>query len=372
MADACAIRTATLVTSHVWESGRRAGFHWIADSLLRRGWKVNFVTGYSGYDYLKSDYRKCLVKSIGRNRPLEKTERLSLLANWPILRPIGFRLPLLNRITYPAAMLYRYAASRDLKKMVSESELIVMESTYEIMFTPELRKCAPHARFVYRVSDDLATRNTHPAAIAAEQNALKVFNLISLPGPVFLERFGNEPTASVQLHGIPTNLYLNNHYSPYRKNSTNAIFSGNNLLDQSVLLALSSKFSDVIFHIIGPFKDLVKAENVVYYGEMRYEDSIPFVVNADIGLNILEIPGFEESNKMQQYRFCRLPVVVNGLEYEVREDRYFYRNGDPESAILAFESALNRGMDIDLSHRIRSWDDLVSELIGESVGEQGR
>lgn len=365
MTTAPKIQTATLVTSHVWQSSRRAGFHWIADSLLRRGWHVNFVTGYSMYDHLKSDYRKNFIGMNLRNRPVTHSEKLTLLVNWPILRPAGLPSELLNQITYPAASLYRFAASRALKKMVAESTLVVMESTYEIMIAAALRKCAPQARFVYRVSDDLATRNTHPAAIDAEIAALHLFDLVSLPGPVLLPRFGHYHGTKVQLHGIPTRLYARDLANPYERGGTNAIFSGNNLLDQNVLARLAAQFPQVHFHIIGPFERKTTQDNVTYYGEVPYERTIPFVVHADIGLNILTVAGFEESNKMQQYRFCGLPVVVNGERSQIVGDRHFYKNGDAQEAIAAFEAALQCGKDPKRGEQVRSWDNLVDDLLGD-------
>ena len=39
------MKRAVLVTGHYWESRRKAGFHWIADALLRDGWEVLFKKG---------------------------------------------------------------------------------------------------------------------------------------------------------------------------------------------------------------------------------------------------------------------------------------------------------------------------------------
>lgn len=354
----------TLITSHVWGSERRAGFHWIADAFLRQGWNVNFVTGYSKFDQVKGGYRKRFINYSKINTPINESQSLVSLINCPWWRPTGLRSNLLSRLTYNPFLRYKTESCEALKEMVASSSLVIMESTYEIMFAEHLRNLAPSARFVYRVSDDLAMRNTHPVGLDEEMKALPLFDLVSLPNKEMCERFPPLSNIREQKHGIPVHLYDQSLRNPYSTSGCNAIFTGNNILDETAILLLAERFADYQFHIIGPFEKNIKSENIIYYGEMKYEDTIPFVKHADIGLNTLTVPGFEESNKMQQYRYCGLPSVVNGTRHRQDFDRFYYKTGDQASLLAAFNGARNFSINIDLRHMVRSWDELAHDLIG--------
>lgn len=332
---------------------------------MRRGWHVNFVTGYSVFDHLKGGYRKQFVDISARNKPVRAGEGLTTFVNMPWMRPTGLRYDVLNNASRSAFKLYRNAFSAALREMISKSQLVLMESTYEIMFTPHLRELAKGARFVYRVSDDMAMRNTHPVALDDELRALPLFDLVSLPNLKMCNRFPRANNIAEHKHGIPTHLYDKCSPSPYETGSKNAIFSGNNILDQNAIRVLSGNFPEYTFHIIGPFDPQVSASNVIYHGEKPYLQTIPFVQHAQIGLNTLTVPGFEESNKMQQYRYCGLPAVVNGSEFSSEKDRFFYKTGDAKSLVHAFKAAMNSAPDPGLRATVRSWDDLVSDLLGE-------
>lgn len=359
--------TATIFTSHVWNSDRRAGFHWIADGFMRRGWHVNFVTGYSLFDhFVVGGYRKVFVDMSVRNKVVEASENLTTFINTPWMRPTGLRSNALNAASYNPFKLYRHAFPEAVKEMVASSRLILMESTYEIMFAPRLRTLNNNARFVYRVSDDMAARNTHPIGLADELRALPLFDLVSLPNAEMCKRFPRGPSVVEHKHGIPTQLYDQESLSPFETNSRNAVFTGNNILDQNAIRVLAERFPDYVFHVVGPFHPEVSANNVLYYGEMPYLQTIPFVQHAQIGLNTLTVPGFEESNKMQQYRYCGLPAVVNGTLVHAEKDRFFYKTGDADSLVEAFNAAMNYNPDPTLRATVRSWDDLVSDLLGEA------
>ena len=95
---------------------------------------------------------------------------------------------------------------------------------------------------------------------------------------------------------------------------------------------------------------------------------IPYLQHADIGLQTLvERPGaecFADSLKMQQYTYCRLPIVAPQFLQSNRTHVYCYTPDSDESIREAFRAALRHDRSqIDVSG-ILSWDDLAKQLLG--------
>ena len=65
--------------------------------------------------------------------------------------------------------------------------------------------------------------------------------------------------------------------------------------------------------IIGPFRNLPTAHNIVAHGEMRMEDTVGYIKFADIGLDTIvwrpHSGVLSDSLKLRQYTYCRLPIV---------------------------------------------------------------
>lgn len=360
-----------LISSHDIRSKRRAGFHWLADAFQRMGWQVTFVTvGFSQLSKLRRDHRFELTRRDERNRPIELAPGLTSYVWFALFHPLN-RLPAVaNILLGPLFRGYGRLPLPGLEPLVAGADLLVFESTSGLMLVDRFRAWNPSARFVYRASDDLRTMRAHPVVITAEVAALPQFALISAPSAYILRVFADQPNARLQHHGLDTAAFDGEMPSPYANvDRTHAVFVGNAYLDTGFLEIAAHQKPNWEFHVIGALGPLPDAPNVIGHGELPFAETVPFVRHADVGLSTLAYrPGaesFTDSLKIQQYTYCRLPIVVPDFMASSRPNVLAYRPGDPASVRAALEAAkaFDRSS-IDRS-QVGSWDDLAKKLAGD-------
>ena len=187
-----------------------------------------------------------------------------------------------------------------------------------------------------------------------------------------LEKFPLLPQVRVQRHGIDTAALDAPAPSPYDKSwEANCVFVGANRLDRDAVARAAGLFPRWAMHIIGPFADVPRGQNIFTYGEMKFEQTMPYIKNAQIGLHTLEYePGaqcFTDSLKVMQYTWCHLPIVAPEFLRSRRKHTFYYQPGDDESIRRAFldASACDRSK-IDRDE-VTSWDALARKLAGEEA-----
>jgi 2-beta-glucuronyltransferase len=355
-------KTATLLTSHVWDSKRKAGFHWIALDLVRRGWSVNFVCTLTTIDLLKKDYRFKYTNKKEYNKKIEKNKLLHQFISYRILRPLKTGNKFIDFLLRNIFSFYLKPPS-DVLKLVSESQLVIHESTYELLYFTDFKKNNPRVRYIYRVSDDITTRNTHPILIDYEKDECEKFDLVSVPTDDIYNRFKSLKNSQLNFHGAPLDLFDEVHLSPYKINTINFVYVGNNFLDHNFVTTAAKIYPNINFHIIGPDEVKSNLNNIFNYGEMMFEDTIPFVKFANAGLNPMLKGTFSDSNKMHQYTYCKLPIVISSLNKTNRENCFFYTIGDSSSIRCAIDSALKFNPSEVKLPKPRKWSDLVEDLL---------
>lgn len=357
-----------LITSHIYNSRRKAGFHWIAEELVKQNNNVLFFTGVSLIDQIKRDYRVATMEKQGKNTVFNNSELVSSFFYYNLFRPIDFRSKLLNFLSYPLFKLYGRGLQAknipaELAIRIKEADLIIFESVNELVLLREFKAINSKARYVYRVSDDMSIRNTHPYVIDFEEENSGLFDLISVPTASIYDRFVNQKKLKLQYHGLPIDLYEVVSKSPYISETINAVFVGSNFLDHEFISVSAREFTEVNFHIIGPVEFRLDLENVFFYGEMNYEDTLPFIKHADFALSPMLKGTFSDSNKIIQYTYCKLPIVISSLNVCERKNFIYYTIGDKESIIESVEKAINFKADDSTFPEVRSWSQLVSDII---------
>lgn len=356
----------SLITCHTPFSKRKAGFHWIADAFHRKGWTVNFITAYSIVDWLKNDYRNALIKNHRFNVPIElEPGFISYLAfRW--WRPFNSKFKFINNAN--ALFFSRYGDWKNLNfhNLILGSDIIIIESLYDILYLPILREKNPSAKFIYRVSDDLSTFNVHPSLLTAEEALAGQFNLVSVPNTAIFDRFKKFCSPVLQPHGIPKYLFDKNYTNPYSSTRKKAVFVGNLLFDYEFLRICSSEFKDVDFHIIGPLQKKVISDNIIYYGEMPYEETIKYIKYADVGLSPMISGGLMGSNKIIQYKYCGIPIIISDVNKSNEDGILYYKIGDCSSIIKAMSQALKIEKMNKQSLKLFDWDDLINSFIDQT------
>jgi len=356
-----------LFTTHVWNSKRKAGFHWIASAFWEKGWDVYFVTAsLSLFDKLRGDYRFDNFEKYNINNIVFQKERFYTYTIYHPWRPFSRMGKILNRVTYPLFLKYCNISLPGLENIGRQAQLYIFESSKGGMFFERFKLLNPNARFVYRVSDNIHLFKSHPVILDIESKIAPYFDLISVPTMSIYEKFSGLSNVRLQKHGIPINLYEQKHANPYQKNySKNAIFVGNLFLDVDFLPRASRLFPNIYFHIIGNFKDLPSKPNIISYGEMNYFETIPFIKFADIGLNPRTISSLADSNKMMQYQYCKLPIIISHVDKTDKEFVFYYHYGEDESIYTAIQSALNYERENIPTKEIQSWSSLAKQLAGD-------
>jgi 2-beta-glucuronyltransferase len=362
--------TVVLVSGHYLRSKRKAGFHWLADAYHRLGWRVLFICGSISYlSVLRRDHRLQYAIRSEANELIEVEENLFSYVWWTPYHPANLRSGMLNRLAMPLFRRYGRQSLGAAEPMVGEAELVIVESTPALMLADQLRRLAPHARFVYRVSDDLRILKNHPAVLEAEQRLAPRFDRISVPVQRLAERFEHLPQTTVDPHGIARHLFSEPQANPYNGRFTkNAVFVGVSRLDEQFITLAAERFADVGFHLIGDLPVSLERPNIIAYGEMPFAETVGYIQHADVGLHCLALePGMEifaESLKTVQYRHCGLPIITPEPLVMDRPRVFGYRPGDADSIARAMRAALAAPRSASGETGAPAWDELAQSFAG--------
>jgi len=365
------MKRAVLFTGHYYDSKRRAGFHWIAESLLRKGWDVLFFTApFSLFSILRRDYRLQYPVLREKGKLIKVDKRLLSYVWFTPWHPVNLRSGLLNKLSYSTFNRYGDFSLGKAESFIMDSDLFIFESNPVLFLVERIKRLCPAARVVYRVSDDLRLLHPHPALIELERRLTPSFDLVSAPSQHVFSLFKGQSNLKLQLHGIRKELFDQDYSNPYvNYERPNILFIGNSYFDNDFLERAGRLFPEWNFHIIGPIRKLPKLDNVIGYGEIPFEKTIPYIKYADIGLQIRSYfngaESLTDSLKIIQYEYCKLPVVAPDFLDCKRPQVHYYKPGDNNS----IKSALLRANSFDRTKistdKVNSWDDLTARLIGE-------
>lgn len=367
------MQRAVLITSHFLNSRRKAGFHNIAYSLLELGYEVLFLTGNASYiHHLKSDYRASLINQTPLNKILKEKENLYQFIRFTRLHPVNYRSDLVNKIFLPSVKKYSNALNKfeELKIFIKDSELFIFESFPGLLWFDFFKKLNPGAKYVYRVSDDLRQLKKHPYIIEHEDKISSSFDMISVPSKYIYDVFSGRGNVKLHHHGINKDIFDNAAVNPYKSGDKfNFVFTGNAYLDYEFLNAASELFPGDEFHILGPFKNILKKGNVKFHGELEFTDTVPFVKFADAGLHTLVYTGgaesFSDSLKVIQYTYCRLPVIAPEFIKSGRNNFIYYKPNSRESIKKAIDSAKTFDRSKIDTKEVSGWKELTVKLIND-------
>jgi len=366
-----------LLSGHYLESKRKAGFHWLATAYRDQGHDVVFATvSLSWLSALRRDHRMQYPVRAEANRLCATPSGIASYVWFTPWHPANLRSAALNALSAPLFRRYGTLPLGDLEAPLRHADLVVFESTPAIALTERVRALNPRARLVYRVSDDVRLLRMHPVVIEAEDRAIPHFDLVSVPSTFMMRHFGRFPNARVHHHGIRKDVFDAPCESPYDGRWTaNAVLVGNSHFDYDFVHHAADRFPTVGFHLIGPLDraQLPQRENVLAYGEMPFQATIPYVKHADVGLQIRAYsPGAEslsDSLKVIQYSHCRLPIVAPDFLAGTRSNVHGYRPGDAESMHAAMHAALRADRAAIPTDDIRTWDELATVLAAGAPGE---
>jgi 2-beta-glucuronyltransferase len=371
------VRRVVLFSYHYLGSNRKAGFHWIADAFWRMGWDVVFVTApISRISRLRGDFRFDHPVLAEANRLVRVDERLRSYVLYTSYHPVALPNAWMNWLAAPLFTRYGRARLGPLAAAAAESDLMIIESTPAIMLVPQLKHLNPNGRLVYRASDDLTfpSQRTPPFVFKAEELLAPAFDLISAASHITVDRLGGD-NATYHPHGVAKHLFDLAETSPYA-DGTHVVWVGTKWIDNAFLELAATAFPAWDFHVVGPISRTVSHPNIHYYGELPFEETIPFIRHADIGWSTFPIPHAGgrardvmriHSLKTMQYTYCGLPIVAPRDLVIDREHVFPYDVTEPSTVRAALEAAAAAGRKPELAEDVFSWDDLARILAGEGA-----
>ena len=363
------MKRVVLITGHYWNSKRKAGFHWLADSFLHQGWEVVFLTApLSWLSVIRQDYRLDypILKEANKLQQIE-TQLWSYVwfTKW---HPANLRWDVFNYLSCSLFRLYSQLPLGSVASMLEDTDLFIFESTPAILLFERFKNINSHAKFIYRVSDDLRLLRNHPVVLETEQKIAPQFDLVSVPSQYIYRNFAELSNLELHFHGIRKDLFDQEYTNPYsRTDNPNIIFVGNSYFDIDFLDQASQLFPDWHFHIIGPIKNLPIRQNIIAYGELPFLATIPYIKYADIALQTriysYGIESLTDSLKMIQYTYCKLPIIAPDYLSSEKYHVFYYQPRNTESICNALLSAKNYDYSQIKTEQIYSWDELVYELL---------
>lgn len=367
-------RQVVMLTNHYFRSRRRAGFHFVAEALARQGQRVRFVTvNVSAIKRMRGHHlfrQEGFAQNIADGEMTVAPNISSRILNAPFsVGPTGNRCA--DWLLTPLYYAYPHLVRRQVAAAVRDADCLIVEVGPALLLADIARAAAPHARLVYRVSDDLRLLRPHPALYAAERRLLRHSDLVSTPYAQLTARLQEmQPAAKVRWHphGLSTAPFDACVMNPYPPGTRNVVFVGTSYLDLDFLRCAARLRPDCVFHVIGPLTGLPQAENVRGYGELPFVETVPYIKFADAGLQTLagcvNIALFAESLKVQQYAYCRLPVIAPAAMPSLRANWFTYELTDD-----SIGSALARALSFDRTAVAwpapDSWDAVAAALLND-------
>lgn len=358
----------TFLTYHYYNSRRKAGFHHLARAYSKLGHSVSFITlPFSLLSILRNDIKskeKFFLKNLIKNMEFE---RVRSIVNFSFSHPVD------RGSEYVAKFLnFCFYLNKKCKNEIKEADVIIFESTIGIIFFNEIKSLNQRAKLIYRMSDDMDEMQIPKFVIEYQNKILPLFDLVSVPSYYMYTKYSkiSPNNISIDYHGIDKDKFDKPLINPYSPNTINHIFVGMSHLDENFINIASAIFPNHFFHIIGPFKNKCKRDNVIYYGVLPFEDTIPYINYATTGLSTLLsvnpslISTFTDSLKIIQYTYCKLPIIVPRIMYHPSRNNFFYYEyNDNNSIEKAIKDALEYDTNKINNFHIYTWEELALKLL---------
>jgi 2-beta-glucuronyltransferase len=339
--------------------------HFIAAELPKRGKTRFFSFGFSLMSKVRGrDPRLGLEARANR---VESVDGVDCFLWWTPVHPGNVRKPWAQPLAAPLFELYRLCAPPILRDWVIQSTTILIESGIGVLLIEDIRRWNPDAELIYIASDDMETIAIAPYLQRVFERAGHLLNGARVPSKRLAPVIPAGPKVFYVPHGVDPELDAHADPSPYA-GGINAVSVGSMLFDSSFFHIATEAFPEVTFHVIG--SGVARAtlpKSVVYYEEMPFRRTLPFVKHARFGVapySQANVPYYlaDTSMKLMQYDHFGLPAVCP--DFVVGDDhplRCGYRPGDPDSIHAAITAAL--ATQNDRSRRSLSWDEVVERIL---------
>jgi 2-beta-glucuronyltransferase len=363
-ADLKQTRRFLVLSAHDYRTPRRASVHFITDELAKRGIARFFSLRYSMLSRYNGDIRDGLDAQANRKEFFNGVECF-LWKTW--IHPFNTRRNWMRPAENFLFALYSRRVSPVLIEWLKDSDVIIFESGIAPIFFDLACKLNPHAKKIYRASDDLETVNVANYVHRAFERAAPRMNAICLVSSYQAKRVPSGANVYISPHGIDLDIEKLADPSPYG-DGEHAVSIGSMLFDPSFFELASHEFPEITFHVIGSGVGPRPGygPNVKVYGHMKHAETLRYIKHATFGIapylsdNIPEYLA-DSSMKMLQYDFLALPTVCPREVMGSYRSRFGYTAGDRASIIAAINAA--RVAPHVRTRRCLSWSEVTDRLL---------
>ncbi|WP_429931141.1 hypothetical protein [Agrobacterium vitis] len=374
MTDVKPPRHVLIVTGqHFADAPRKVDLHFMADSLLSRGDRVDFlVWRLSPISRLLKDGRYAFARTHRLNQWEALGDGLRQFIWFQLFHPMNLKFSWLNRLADPLFSRTGSFLPKPVSDALSSYTHILVESGPSPLLAPVLRQHAPKARITYHAADRLSTIGVPPAVYRTLAKTIGLYDSVHVLAQALLADFPADAPLLYLPHGIDKAAFDAAKQNPYQSGayhgSKHAVSVGDMLFDADAIDVMAAANPDWTFHLFGA-KALPRRvlPNIVAHGEQAFERIVPFIKFADLGIAPYRDGASadylsQSSLKMIQYSYCRLPIVAPHFAAMGRDHVMGYDPADPDSIRAAFSAAGDFDRQTIVTDGVLSWDETVDVL----------
>ena len=367
-------RQVLIVTGqHFADAPRKVDLHFMADSLISRGDRVDFlVWRLSPISRFLKDGRYAFAKQHVLNRWQDLGSNLRQFIWFQLFHPMNLKRSFLNRLADPFFTRIGAFLPKAVRRDLGAYSHILVESGPSPLLTPVLRRHAPKAQIVYHAADRLSTIGVPPAAERMLLDNLGLYDRVHILAQALALDFPPDAPLFYLPHGIDKAAFdaaTDNPYCDGRYGSgKHAVSVGDMLFDADAIDVMAAANPDWMFHLFGAKAEPRQARaNIVAHGEQPFERIVPFIKFADLGIAPYRDGAradylSQSSLKMIQYSYCRLPIVAPQFAAVGRDHVLGYDPADPGSIRAAFLKAGTYDRKTIATDGVLSWNETVDAL----------
>ncbi len=360
----------TLITRHFFSAyNRKTTVHFLAREFVKRGFTVDFVSvGRSRLSTFNKPKGKGIPLDLSRTEFTEIEPNIFSIVMNEWVHPISARPGLVSRLTSPDLISYGQHLPKNIKRRVSDSEVILIECGYGVAYYDYLRTICPKAKFIYFATDPLSQVGLREEFETIEMESITRFDVVRVASDALGDRFPKETNLIVIPQGIDKSVFDLATESPYEPDSLNLISIGDMSFDYTSMIEMADLRPDAKFHIFGADVPIANPDNIIVHGEVNFSQLVPYIKFADVGIMAYKMNTemtylTKTSLKFLQYSYCGLPILTPvGPDWE-RKNVFQYKLNEQSSLEECLTQALATPKDDSLSQGIVDWGDCADQLL---------
>lgn len=358
-----------VLSAHDYRSPRKAGMHFIADELAKKGETRFFSLRYSFLSRFKRDPR-CSIDSEANKIGVHEGVECYLWKT--LIHPFNTRRKWLRPLENMFFYWYGRGWNKVLRQWIKESTVIMIESGVSPVFFDLIKSLNPKAKIIYRASDALETIDVADYIHRTFARTAGQMDTVVVISKALAESIPSTHNVAYVSQGIDHSIQEKADPSPYGK-GLHAVSLGSMLFDPSFFVIASQQFPQIHFHVIGCGHDRHPdyGDNVTVYPEMPFDQTVPYIKHANLGIapySRINLPVYlrDTSLKLTQYAFFGLPAICPHFIAADYPNRFGYKIGDRDSIVAAINKALEPAAPAS-KRSVFSWQDVTDRMLNPEL-----